>query len=65
MSVNSILKSDTSEDVLAGLEKQLNDIISTVKPQAKPLPGYAGGDSRHDMDLDCDEVYPSIFLSDG
>uniref|UniRef100_A0A8D8PVY1 Dual specificity protein phosphatase n=1 Tax=Cacopsylla melanoneura TaxID=428564 RepID=A0A8D8PVY1_9HEMI len=63
MSAASLLKSD--EDAMVAFEKQLNEIISTVRPQAKPLPGYDGGDCRHDMDLDCDEVYPNIFLSDG
>lgn len=65
MSTRAVLKSDPNEEMLAKLEKQLNDIINTTRPQAKALPGYDPGDSRHDMDLDCDEVYPNIFLSDG
>lgn len=65
MNAQAVLKPDQNEEMLAGLEKQLNDIINTTRPRAKALPGYDAGDNRHDMDLDCDEVYPNIFLSDG
>lgn len=47
--------------------KQLMQIIYTTKTNFKPLPGYEGtsqGFDRIELGIDCDEVYPNLFIGD-
>ena len=47
--------------------KQLMQIIYSTKTNFKPLPGYEGtpqGFDRISLGIDCDEVYPNLYIGD-
>jgi len=56
---------DPVEDVL----DQLWRVLTSVKPRPRPLPGYQSAprgtpEDRQAIGIDCDEVYPGIFVGD-
>lgn len=56
-------------DPVEDVQDQLWRILKSVKPRPRPLPGYQSAprgtpEDRQAIGIDCDEVYPGIFVGD-